>query len=253
MPDVSASFCITKDLEVTFFTLNFSPNKLKIHGEEFDGILWVRCHHYLGCLWRKLVCSELGESCNFCRPFTCFFSIAPDERIFFFHFDCVTKKASNFNISYKYTCLCIYIYIFFTQYKFHISKWSFRRWICLFQVCKATRNPSPLPWGSPSWPRGNGPGAVSGTQQFPVVFLLTSHGKTFRLFFFSGKKERPTFFGFFFGFRYFWFGGWGGGWVGLLIKLQNSGVEWMLRGREKVPEKCHFSWQRPPPAHPVQK
>lgn len=32
MPDVSASFCITKDLEVTFFTLNFSPNKLKIHG-----------------------------------------------------------------------------------------------------------------------------------------------------------------------------------------------------------------------------
>ena len=159
--------------------------------------------------WRKL---------QFLQTFHLFFSIAPDERIFFFHFDCVTKKASNFNISYKYTCLCIYI--FFTQYKFHISKWSFRRWICLFQVCKATRNPSPLPWGSPSWPRGNGPGAVSGTQQFPVVFLLTSHGKTFRLFFFPGKKKDQHFLDFFLGFVTFGLGGGEGGGLGCWLNFR---------------------------------
>lgn len=220
MPDVSASFCITKDLEVTFFTLNFSPNKLKIHGGR---------NSMESCGWGVITTWDAFEE-SWSVPSLAKAAISADLSPVFFllhrmnvsSFSILTVWQKKLLISIFHTNIhvCVYIYIYFTQYKFHISKWSFRRWICLFQVCKATRNPSPLPWGSPSWPRGNGPGAVSGTQQFPVVFLLTSHGKTFRLFFFPGKKKDQHFLDFFLGFVTFGLGGGEGGGLGCWLNFR---------------------------------
>ena len=160
--------------------------------------------------WRKL---------QFLQTFHLFFFLLHRMNVSSFSILTVWQKKLLISIFHTNIHVCVYIYIF-TRYKFHISKWSFRRWICLFQVCKATRNPSPLPWGSPSWPRGNGPGAVSGTQQFPVVFLLTSHGKTFRLFFFPGKKKDQHFLFFFLGFVTFGLGGGEGGGLGCWLNFR---------------------------------
>ena len=154
MPDVSAFFA-SQNTEL------FPIKTRNSWGEEFDGILWVRCHHYLGCLWRKLVCSELGESYNFCRPFTCFFLL---------HGMNVWQK--KLLISIFHTNIHVYVYIYILHNIYFISPngasvdgYFFSRYV------NKPRFTSPLPWGSPSWPRGNGTGAEVDLNSSPLFFF----------------------------------------------------------------------------------